>query len=457
MKSLKMFTLLSLTPIVFVGLFSYLITESFEDFMPRIIFFTIGFFIIVAANYVYVFEKLQAKKLNFAKNLTITLLTVFLSVFAFGILTQKINFDDFLLYIPLCQGFLGIVILFLEYGIVTHYRNKKNINVLAFNEKLVVYFLIVFCISVLETLFFSLSQFKISIDKEILQYCFTNFFIPIFQATSISMFCLYILSQIKFTRQNFYISILITAIVPFIILVAIGSKEFRMHIDLFAQFVIGLSSAIFCATIILYRNKRQENRKKIDFLTNSISKKESEYLQLKNQVNPHFLFNNLNTLISFIEIDPKKAIEFGHHLSNVYRHYLKNDTEDYAILSEEIQFIAEYLEVYKAKFEAGFSFEIEKNKYKNEYILALTLQEIIDNIFKHNILEDENPIKIKIFKEENNLVIKNTINHQNEVFSNNTGLTNINQRNKILLNREISVAKNDADFEVRIPIIILEK
>jgi len=178
---------------------------------------------------------------------------------------------------------------------------------------------------------------------------------------------------------------------------------------------------------------------------------------LKNQVNPHFLFNNLNTLISFIEIEPKKAIEFGHHLSNVYRHYLKNQTEDFVSLSEELHFINEYLEIYKAKFESGFTFEIEKNTSKNQYILSLSLQEIIDNIFKHNILDDENPIAIKISIEENDLVIKNTVNLQIEVISNNKGLANINQRNKILMNREISTIKKDTVFEIRIPIIILEK
>ena len=69
----------------------------------------------------------------------------------------------------------------------------------------------------------------------------------------------------------------------------------------------------------------------------------------------HFLFNNLNTLISFIEVNPTKAIDFGHNLANVYRHYLKRQDEDFVLLKDELLFIKEYLEIYKAKFENGFN------------------------------------------------------------------------------------------------------
>ena len=107
-----------------------------------------------------------------------------------------------------------------------------------------------------------------------------------------------------------------------------------------------------------------------------------ELAELKNQINPHFLFNNLNTLISFIEVNPSKAIDFGHNLANVYRHYLKKQEEDFVSLKDELLFIKEYLEIYKAKFENGFNFSISDEFRENQYVLSSTIQELIDNIFK---------------------------------------------------------------------------
>ena len=166
----------------------------------------------------------------------------------------------------------------------------------------------------------------------------------------------------------------------------------------------------------------------VKILSNSISKKNVEYLQLKQQVNPHFLFNNLNTLISFIEINPKKAIEFGHHLSNTYRHYLKYQEEDFVLLSDEINFIKEYLDIYKAKFENGFLYKIDVQSYDNQYILSLSLQEIVDNIFKHNTLNEQSPIEIDIFIVNDKLCISNNLVFKSSITTTKSGLENIKNR-----------------------------
>jgi LytS/YehU family sensor histidine kinase len=144
-------------------------------------------------------------------------------------------------------------------------------------------------------------------------------------------------------------------------------------------------------------------------LSNDVLKKNTEYVQLKQQVDPHFLFNNLNVLISLIDLNPKKAIEFGHNLSNVYRHYLLNQSEDFVSLTSELQFIKEYLEIYKAKFSSGFSFEIQFIT-ADYYVLSLAVQELIENIFKHNVIVESNPVVIEIFVEDDFLVIKNSKN-----------------------------------------------
>ena len=93
-------------------------------------------------------------------------------------------------------------------------------------------------------------------------------------------------------------------------------------------------SSFLISIMLIHRNKIQN-------LSLNFANKETEYLQLKNQVNPHFLFNNLNTLIAFIETNPHKAIAFGHQLSNVYRHYLNNENDDFVLLADEIEFISD--------------------------------------------------------------------------------------------------------------------
>ena len=217
-------------------------------------------------------------------------------------------------------------------------------------------------------------------------------------------------------------------------------------------FMISLFSTILIYGLLYYfQQKKSINKLKLQNI-----QKDAQYLELKNQINPHFLFNNLNTLISFIEINPSKAIDFGHNLANVYRHYLKKQGEDFVLLKDELLFIKEYLEIYKAKFVNGFNFSISEEFRDDRYILSSSIQELIDNIFKHNILDDENPIEIKIFIENDYLVIYNSIVSKNATYSINSGLDNINKRYEILTNSSIVITRDNDCFSVKLPILNLE-
>lgn len=456
MKSFKKFAFLTALPFIIACIIIFF-SESLND-IKKLLPFSVGYFAIIAFNYVCVFEKLQSKKRALFKNFLLANLAVFICCFCFGIaysfiIDSKINFQT-----AFFQALLSIILLTFEFALIKIYQNYKNRNRLEFIEKPINYLAIVVVISVIETIFLSL--FIIELLKAdgfyFFKFCIENFLFRTLSITAFSMVFLYILSHLKFIKNNLFLIILLTILSTYASFYAFGFADFKPRI-IISNLVTSFFFTLFAILTILYRNNQSATKLKIASLTNSISKKEAEYLQLKDQINPHFLFNNLNTLISFIEIEPKKAIEFGHHLSNVYRHYLKNQTEDFVSLSEELHFINEYLEIYKAKFESGFTFEIEKATSKNQYILSLSLQEIIDNIFKHNILDDENPIAITINIEKEFLAIKNSITIQTDVISNNKGLANINKRNKILLDRESSISQNPNFFEVRIPIAILEK
>ncbi|RYZ85107.1 MAG: hypothetical protein EOP06_16840 [Proteobacteria bacterium] len=199
---------------------------------------------------------------------------------------------------------------------------------------------------------------------------------------------------------------------------------------------------------------QQAKDRKLKLLNKSFAKKESEYSQLKRQVNPHFFFNNLSMLLSFIESDPKKAVEFGQRLSNVYRKFLKTDDEDFVQLSHEMNFIYEYIEIYRAKFGQSFILAVELKLYSDhDYILADALQEIIDNIFKHNIFEDDEPMTIEIFNADKNLIVRNSTRPKLGVASGGTGLENIRKRYELLTGQVFSASKTDDVFVVNLPIL----
>lgn len=275
--------------------------------------------------------------------------------------------------------------------------------------------------------------------------------VPVFSFLFIRLFVYF-----KFnTIANILLSSFCSVIISFFSVVILVLKEFKFNSNLGVYliiYLIGLFSSLSIYAFLYYRNQISE--KKLLKLQNI--QKDAQYLELKNQINPHFLFNNLNTLISFIEVNPSKAIDFGHNLANVYRHYLKKQEEDFVSLKDELLFIKEYLEIYKAKFENGFNFSISDEFRENQYVLSSTIQELIDNIFKHNNLDEENPIEIKIYTENDSLIIYNSVVSKNVTDSTSSGLNNINKRYEILTNSSIVITNDENSFSVQLPILNLE-
>ncbi|RZJ68252.1 MAG: hypothetical protein EOO50_02200 [Flavobacterium sp.] len=203
--------------------------------------------------------------------------------------------------------------------------------------------------------------------------------------------------------------------------------------------------------LLLHFNSDAAKNKTINALDRSFRKQYSELRYLKQQTNPHFFFNNLNMLISLIESDPQKAAVFGKQLANVYRKFLKADDVDFVSISDEIEFISEYLEIYKAKFGASVSISIDVNS--DGFLLANSLQEIIDNIFKHNVLSDENPIEISIFSTDDYLIVRNSTRPKIAEHSDKKGLSNILRRHELLVDLPFIVNAETTFFEVKLPIL----
>lgn len=176
---------------------------------------------------------------------------------------------------------------------------------------------------------------------------------------------------------------------------------------------------------------------------------------LKNQLDPHFLFNSLNVLTSLIEEDPKQAQRFTTALSKVYRYVLEQKNKDLVPVNEELDFARTYVKLLTMRFEDGIAFEIpETSSIPDAKIVPLSLQLLLENAVKHNVVTSSKPLRIKVFEDHGKLVVQNNLQEKPVVKrSSGVGLRNIQQRYSILSNREVNIIKTASDFMVELPML----
>lgn len=180
---------------------------------------------------------------------------------------------------------------------------------------------------------------------------------------------------------------------------------------------------------------------------------ESEYLLLKSQINPHFVFNSFNTIKSLIKTNPQAAESYLIRLSDFFRASLQKDKK-LSSLKEEIEIINNYLELQRVRFGNTFHFanEIDSayNKYKIPFFALVTL---VENAFKHNICTKEQPLSIIINNEGNEIIIRNNLNLRKVQATTQTGLENLNNRLKIISGKGIAIIKTDTEYIVKFEMI----
>jgi len=175
---------------------------------------------------------------------------------------------------------------------------------------------------------------------------------------------------------------------------------------------------------------------------------------LRNHVNPHFLFNSLNTLTHLIDIDKDKAIEFTNLLSENYRFIIDTKDKDLVSLTEEMAFVNSYLRLQNIRY--GELVDVKNRMSNNEsfQVIPVSVQMIIENIFKHNIISKESKIVIEIWIENEFLYVTNNINSKNLIDDRApTGLANILARYKYLSNRECVFGIDGNNFVVALPLL----
>ncbi|MDP2114958.1 MAG: histidine kinase [Bacteroidota bacterium] len=178
-----------------------------------------------------------------------------------------------------------------------------------------------------------------------------------------------------------------------------------------------------------------------------------QYETLKSQVNPHFLFNNLNSLTSLISSNPDKAIEFVKKLSEVYRYILDQKDQELVTLDIELRFLESYIFLQKIRFGTNLDVQIDVNA-KNLKVIPLSLQMLVENAIKHNEISDKKPLQIRIFTTDDQfLVVENRLQKKSGSEGSGSGIQNISDRYKFFTEKEMTINFNLEHFRVSIPLL----
>lgn len=310
--------------------------------------------------------------------------------------------------------FFPIDILTKENYIINNISNYLLVNILLVS--------IIIFISSLAVLYFNNEFWR---DKLILRIFFEL------------LFTILLIHSMQFVIQNiFYNKFTLNDY----ILGSITDKSFFISL-LESGFII-----LIIETIYSY-NKRKENE---------IEREKFKYNQLKNQLNPHFLFNSLNILSAMIYTkSANESVEYIEKLSESYRYVLTNEDKNLILLRKEIEFIHMYGDVLKARFSDGFILKITlEEEDLNREILFMSLQLLVENAFKHNIASKEKPLIINIYSENGYIVVSNNkVIRLDNVISTGIGLKNLKERYKMITKREIEIIEDKEMFIVKIPMI----
>lgn len=181
----------------------------------------------------------------------------------------------------------------------------------------------------------------------------------------------------------------------------------------------------------------------------------AKFESLKNQIDPHFLFNSLNVLSSLIEENPDNAQRFTVSLSKIYRYVLEQKDKELVSLEEELSFAKTYMNLLKMRFENSLFYELPATPINSDAkVVPLSLQLLLENTVKHNVVSEQRPLHIRIYVEGDYLAVQNDY-QKKEVLQERqgVGLQNIVNRYGIITNRKVLVIQNEKTFTVKIPLL----
>ncbi|HNP53156.1 MAG TPA: histidine kinase, partial [Ferruginibacter sp.] len=226
-----------------------------------------------------------------------------------------------------------------------------------------------------------------------------------------------------------------------------------------AWFIVSLLALVASIFYFVYRY-RSHQKEKLILLESKAQLLEKEkalvmYENLKQHLNPHFLFNSLTSLSSLIRIDQHLASDFLDKMSKVYRYILKNRDNEVVPISDELKFVQLYIDLQKTRFEEGLQVRIHIDEsYHYRKIAPVTLQNLVENAIKHNMADVESPLLIELLIEDDYLIVRNNLQKKNFVeTSNRQGLQNMESLYRYLSKKPMEIIETPTQFIVKIPLL----
>jgi LytS/YehU family sensor histidine kinase len=227
-------------------------------------------------------------------------------------------------------------------------------------------------------------------------------------------------------------------------------------------FISVLVVTIFVYFLEEYVASLNDKHKMAEEISNyELEKTHAKYNALKKQLNPHFLFNSFNSLLTLIHFDSPKAEKFVEELSSIYRYNLSKSDELVVKLSEELQMIDSYIHLQKIRFGEALHYE-QKSKLDNKKLLLppMTLQLLVENAIKHNKINRDHPLHIHVHVEEEQVTVRNNLqrkeSYDKKADSFGIGISNIESQIKLISNKTIEIVQTAEEFKVIVPLIKTE-
>lgn len=220
----------------------------------------------------------------------------------------------------------------------------------------------------------------------------------------------------------------------------------------FNVFIVSFVNSGMLLGVLMFKKSYEAQ---VQLQKNKMLQKSNELTILKSQIDPHFLFNNLNTLDALVDIDSKKAKSFIEHLANLYQYILNTKDEDLIELQREIDFAKHYIYLIQVRFDKNYLFEIIDNRKEKKVSMLPTgaIQTAFENIVKHNHAGKTIPIKTTITIEDSQVIIRNNIRSKEKPLKSfGIGLSNLQSRYEILSNEKVEVGINDF-YTIKLPLL----
>lgn len=206
--------------------------------------------------------------------------------------------------------------------------------------------------------------------------------------------------------------------------------------------------------LIISRYKDKLQKEKMENARLKEEKLKSDLHALQNQLNPHFLFNSLNVLISEVYNDVDKAVTYIEQLSDIFRYVLQSNDKYTVAVKDEVEFLESFIYLFKVKYGDSLQVHVDEElKSLQDEIPPMVLQILVENCIKHNTILPSEPLRVEVCKEGEWIRVKNNLIRKKETFSTTTGLKNIRRRYALLKNMDILVEEDTKSFTVKVPLI----